>query len=234
MLRGTCAATDTNPLQSTTVRLCLSDAQPDPGGTTAPSRSVDTGPHEFAEWPMPDALPGSKVAPSFSTAGRVVIDNVTHLNWQRDLPETYDGCTGQSDPDAGVAGDGCSWEQAIAYCRNLDRSMGSTGWRLPTRIELFDAKAYCAALELHGGGWRMPAAKELMTLVDVSRWPVQIDPEAFPNTTIDRADLFDSHASHFWSASPGRPGDRVWLIDFKAGGPAGGASSETARVRCVR
>lgn len=88
---------------------------------------------QFAAWPMPDAEPGAKTAPRYSVreAEGEVLDEVTGLAWQRDLPATYAGCTRQL---AGMAGDACTWDQAKRYCEQL--SLGGKRWRLPTKIEL--------------------------------------------------------------------------------------------------
>src|SRR5262245_33278607 len=45
-----------------------------------------------------------------------------------------------------------------------------------------DASAYCAALSVDGGGWRLPTIHELHTLVDESLANPAIDTTAFPNT----------------------------------------------------
>lgn len=48
--------------------------------------------HLFAEWPMPDSAPHSQHKPSYTVSELVVVDNVTKLRWQRDLPDVYPGC----------------------------------------------------------------------------------------------------------------------------------------------
>jgi hypothetical protein len=53
-----------------------------------------------------------------------VLDTVTGLTWQRNLPEMYAGC--------GAAG--CTWAAAKLYCDTLMLEAG--GWRAPTLIEL--------------------------------------------------------------------------------------------------
>ncbi|RXM22195.1 DUF1566 domain-containing protein, partial [Citrobacter sp. AAK_AS5] len=58
----------------------------------------------------------------------VVTDNNTGLIWQRTLPATYAGCTGES-------GTKCTWQEAIDYCADLSYG-GSDDWRLPSRKEL--------------------------------------------------------------------------------------------------
>jgi hypothetical protein len=96
--------------------------------------------HVFAEWPMPDSAPDSKQKPSLSVSEHVVTDNVTKLRWQRDLPETYPGCTGEYEfvGRKRGAGSGCTWEEAQAYCKRpeLAERLGGGTWRVPTKIEL--------------------------------------------------------------------------------------------------
>ncbi|HNT28549.1 MAG TPA: DUF1566 domain-containing protein, partial [bacterium] len=65
---------------------------------------------------------------SGTSGNDVVTDNVTGLIWQRTLPATYAGCTGES-------GTKCTWQEAVDYCANLSYG-GSDDWRLPTRKEL--------------------------------------------------------------------------------------------------
>ena len=79
---------------------------------------------QFADWPMPSAVAGAKVAPSYTATADVVTDTVTALAWQRNLPETYAGC-----------GALCSWAKAKLYCETLQLE-GASDWRLPTLIEL--------------------------------------------------------------------------------------------------
>jgi hypothetical protein len=89
-----------------------------------------------------------------------------------------------------------------------------------------EAEAYCASLVLAGlSGWRLPAAMELVTIVDFTRANPAIDPTAFPNTSADGA----------WTASPcvGSWPGLAWAVNVGDGNSycAGGA---TYQVRCVR
>jgi hypothetical protein len=79
----------------------------------------------WAEWNMPDPRPGGPGMASYDTSATgVVLDRVTHLMWQRQVPvDTHD------------------WEQATAYCACL-RLAGHDDWRLPTRIELVSLVDY--------------------------------------------------------------------------------------------
>lgn len=93
---------------------------------------------QFADWPMPDAQPGASVAPSYDTSTPgAVLDNVTGLMWQRQLPASYPGCTGAYGvyPPLEDTGDACVWSEAVDYCDALVLGPYSD-WRLPTKIEL--------------------------------------------------------------------------------------------------
>jgi formylglycine-generating enzyme required for sulfatase activity len=91
----------------------------------------------------------------YSCDEQTVKDPATALTWQRVLPVTYDGCTGQVVTNSGVPGEACAWEQA---------------------------KAYCSGLSLASGGWRLPTKDELESIVDKTRKNPTIDVAAFPNT----------------------------------------------------
>ena len=88
---------------------------------------------QYAAWPMPDAVPGAKVAPKYQLQedGRVVLDEVTGLVWQREPPDVYDDCTGTSTQLTGAT---CSWSEAVHYCETLQ--LAGRRWRLPSLIEL--------------------------------------------------------------------------------------------------
>jgi hypothetical protein len=107
---------------------------------------------QYADWSMPDALPGAKFAPAYdlSVAG-VVVDRVTGLMWQRELASSNAGCSGT----LMMRGDVCTQPEAEAYCAGLELA-GKSDWRLPTAIEL-------------------------ASIVDLSKQPA-IDGAAFPNT----------------------------------------------------
>jgi hypothetical protein len=95
-----------------------------------------------------------------------------------------------------------TWAAAQTYCAGLDTSLGGTGWRLPT-------------------------AKELISIVDLSQASApMIDPNAFPSTP----------SAGFWSSSPagGSPPSTAWLINFNRGSWGYDYVSYTYYVRCVR
>jgi hypothetical protein len=113
-----------------------------------------------------------------------------------------------------------------------DNKTGLT-WQETVSSQTFawaDAKAYCANLNQSvAGGWRLPTAKELLTLVDVARSSTPtIDCDAFP----------DAAADDEWSATPfaGFSGSSpsAWAVRFNAGNPISRAVSSLSFVRCVR
>jgi hypothetical protein len=94
----------------------------------------------------------------------------------------------------------------------------------PARQSWADATAYCGALELAGGGWRLPSINELQTLVDDSKNPA-IELAAFPSTP----------SEYFWSSST-VVGDasRAWTAFFTNGSTYSFAMTALKNVRCVR
>lgn len=85
-----------------------------------------------------------------------------------------------------------------------------------------EASAYCSALETDGGGWRMPTARELSTLVDDGKFAPAIEEAVFPDTPADR----------FW-AFVGE--DEPWIVEFYGGTSFSGAQvTLPCHVRCVR
>lgn len=132
------------------------DAGPQPppdAAPTPPPSDEDAGPEVdvgniFAAWPMPDAFPGSQTSPSYGTRANAVIDTVTRLEWQAQLPQVYPGCSGMH--PGGVQGDCCTWLEAAAYCKTYGEMFGQTGWRVPTKIELesiVDETKYSPAID---------------------------------------------------------------------------------------
>jgi hypothetical protein len=94
---------------------------------------------------MPDNRPGSRFPPSYDTSTPgVVVDQVTGLIWQRNLPATYEGCTGNIDRPH----DSCTWNEAADYCHAL--ALDGKHWRLPSMIELaslYDATKFAPAID---------------------------------------------------------------------------------------
>jgi hypothetical protein len=110
-----------------------------------------------------------------------------------------------------------------------DRKTGLTWQRMVDTTAKYDleaAKGYCEQLTLSGGGWRVPALKELLTLVDPTRVKPAIDPTAFPSTP---SDLFVTASERVGGFRAGQ-----WRVDFGSGGPASGVATLPSWVRCVR
>lgn len=97
---------------------------------------------------------------------------------------------------------------------------------------LDDARAICAGLTLGGGGFRVPTAGELQTLVD----------EATPaGVAIDAH--FEATSDYYWaSLDDAAEAERAWVVSFYTGeafsvpasGPFPDGSDPVKRVRCVR
>jgi hypothetical protein len=109
-----------------------------------------------------------------------------------------------------------TWRQMVATSGG-DDGAGRATWA--------NAKSTCAGL---GGGYRLPTAKELLTIVDFSRSNPAIDTSvsAFPDTP----------AEAFWTATPlaGSPPTSAWFIDFSDGYAGNIDMTQVNRVRCVR
>jgi hypothetical protein len=119
----------------------------------------------------------------------------------------------------------------MARVRCVSGPAGAPGARLSwTRdtsapVSWAGAGTYCAGLGLAGGGWRLPAVKELIALVDFSRADPAIDLAAFPNATSDP----------LWSASPSADvASQAWMVDFSDGEANTIDAATTLRARCVR
>lgn len=89
------------------------------------------------------------------------------------------------------------------------------------------AVAYCKALALAGGNWRLPTAKEIFTIVDtaqpLSRTNPWVDPTAFPGSPYD----------YFWSLTPVR-GDGTQGFAVLAWQMVPWPNTMKYDVRCVR
>lgn len=82
-----------------------------------------------------------------------------------------------------------------------------------------------ARAQAAGGGWRLPNAKELATLVEPTLANPAIDPVAFPRTPV----------SNFWSSTPfANFSDYAWAVGFQAGIQTFWHMDIGYRVRLVR
>lgn len=142
---------------------------------------------EWARWPIaPPALPDSQYEWTAQTAK----DTLTGLLWQRGASiSTYD------------------WSGAKRYCEELSLADFSSGWRLPTRVEL-------------------------LTLVDYTKLAPAINSNVFPNTPF--APASGSLTEYFWSSSPSTEEGKAWMVSFRAGGFNKIDTYNTFYARCVR
>lgn len=105
-----------------------------------------------------------------------------------------------------------------------DTITGLTWQRFPalTQYTWADAQTACSTLALGGGTWRVPALKELLSIVDYQGSGTMIDPTAFPNTP----------QAAFWSVTP--ISGHYWLVEFAHGMTFNAQGTGVAHVRCVR
>ncbi|MGK3962991.1 DUF1566 domain-containing protein [Sorangium sp. So ce118] len=108
---------------------------------------------------------------------------------------------------------------------------GSTGlvWQRHTSTTRFiwsAALAHCEELTLAGqSDWRLPSAKELLSIVDDQRSGPAIDLEAFPGTPSDP----------FWSSTPAiDSADNAILVNFSNGASQDHTVRDRRLARCVR
>ena len=115
-------------------------------------------------------------------------------------------------PGGGVVHDtvtGLTWQRATA----------------PEKLNWSDAKSYCKALLLAGGGWRLPSKDELLSLLQGRFKGRTIDTVAFPDTPYD----------WFWTSSPVAGSSYFALnVNFGHGYTNPNGVGNTSQVRCVR
>ena len=110
----------------------------------------------------------------------------------------------------------------------LDNNTGLM-WQqtIPTSTYWGKAVSYCENLEYASyTDWRLPTPKELLTIVDNSKYDPAIDTTYFPNTP----------SSYFWSSSPDADDTPyAWSVGFNNGDGYNHAKSYNyLYVRCVR
>ncbi|HTU64054.1 MAG TPA: DUF1566 domain-containing protein, partial [Polyangiales bacterium] len=90
----------------------------------------------------------------------------------------------------------------------------------------FEASEYCEQLDLEGGGWHLPSLKELLTIVDPTRFQPAVNPRFFPFT----------QSARYWTSTEFL--DRrnsAYQVEFERGGSwASDSYDEHHYVRCVR
>ena len=88
-----------------------------------------------------------------------------------------------------------------------------------------EAIDYCEALVLDGhDDWRLPNKKELLSIVDYSRYRPSMD-AAFTHTA----------SNNYWSATAlAHITNHAWIVHFDNGDTEGGLKSNGYYVRCVR
>jgi hypothetical protein len=122
---------------------------------------------------------------------------------------------GRFSASAGVVSDnhtGLQWQQ----------SLDATGYTSA------DAKTYCTANPLSGGGWRLPTLAELLSIVDYRLENPAIDTTAFPGTP----------SEYFYTSDPyietNNLPSLMWSVTFSNGISTFGNATRANRVRCVR
>jgi hypothetical protein len=94
-----------------------------------------------------------------------------------------------------------------------------------------EAAAYCSALKLTTGSWRLPTKYELQTILDPT--------VAAPGPTIDLASFPGTPAAAFWSSTafnplPNGTSNTYWSVDFGRGDSTFSGATNKFLVRCVR
>ena len=107
------------------------------------------------------------------------------------------------------------WTTHLTWQRSADSATRS--WE--------EARAYCDSLGIDRPGWRLPALKELLTIVDARRYAPAIEARAFEFTQSDR----------FWTATVyGYDAAQAYSVEFLKGESQYSDKSDKHYVRCVR
>jgi Protein of unknown function (DUF1566) len=89
-----------------------------------------------------------------------------------------------------------------------------------------NALQHCEEIEIDGkSDWRLPSAKELLSLVDDTRSGPAIDQSIFPET----------QSRPYWSSTPSlTSASEAILVDFTTGAAQSRSITDSRRARCVR
>ncbi len=142
-------------------------------------------------------------------------DNVTGLLWEVKLPE---GLRGRENtytwyvPQAAVHG-GAPGTPNGGVCSD-------SGCDTDAYVRAVNALGLCGVSD-----WRVPTRKELLSIVDNSRFEPSIDPAFFPNT----------EPGHYWSSTPyADQAGSAWHVYFHYGEVYPGSKSQGQHLRLVR
>ncbi len=141
---------------------------------------------------------------SYSRNGDIVIDNVTDLEWQDNEEVSRRWLS----------------DKNYEICKNNNSSAACYDTTGETAV------TYCTDLSLGGhSDWRLPALKELLTLVDSSNFRPSVTNDVFQNIT----------ANPYWSfTSTNAYPDSAWYMSFGNGGLSMESKSYDKSVLCVR
>jgi hypothetical protein len=150
----------------------------------------------YPQSPVPVDAP-AETAFTVSASGSVVTDRTTGLVWQRQVvPNPCPGDVG----DGGTFG--CTWSDAQTLCSSLN------------------------ALTVGGyvGGWRLPSAIELDSIMNFDDGTPTLDTAIFPGTPL----------ASFWAATPyALDTTQAWSLSVATGQSAPQPTPTLSYVRCV-
>lgn len=102
-------------------------------------------------------------------------------------------------------------------------------WQQPASAATYVLSAAYTHCTDQGTGWRLPTAKELLTLVDTTipqSEHLVIDMAVFAASQVDK---------NWWSSSVvSTAGSRNWAVNFESGGVQGQDAATPLYVRCVK
>ena len=140
----------------------------------------------------------SAIQPSYTIqsvgTSSVTVDNVTGLMWKTNTEELG---------GVFVTSGTYAWENAITVCT----------------VKMNSSSGYANYTD-----WRLPNVKELVSIVDYSRYNPSINMAYFPNTKI----------SYYWSSTTIGSNSRAWFVYFSNGYMVDYDKTDEEYVRCVR